>query len=137
MNFQENNLIEVPDYQKIWYKKNFSSFSLIDENMLISMEYDIMQNIFGYNVRYKSFQAESLDILECFHLSYTASKSSMNECYRLIKFMNGVYKEAIKKEFYEMANNLKIMLIDFNCIVENSNNNSKDCENLEYDKYFL
>jgi hypothetical protein len=111
---KNKKLLRVPDNQKIWYMKNYAFiYDLVKETELI--DYGMLQNnIFGVEDRFLEWHSDLNgivdDILENYILQY-------DKTVLIIKSLFACSEEAVKNEYFELTNNINLLLdVSLYCI---------------------
>ena len=112
-------LLDVPDYQKKWFKKNYNTIkNKIEETEF--MDYSMFENnLFGKDERFINYTADRNGLIEDFLENYIChEKKTLLLMDVLICFL----EDCKEFEYFEIAHNINLILMSFDCVLSVSLN---------------
>jgi hypothetical protein len=102
-------LVLVPKEQKDWFNKHHGFIS--DCNFPTDgAEFDMLKNnIFGNNDRFIDYNGNSQGLIDGFWMGYSAGGTSTSNTKYFIEIIISIMGEAIEMEYYEIAQNIKVV----------------------------
>ena len=114
-----DKLLPVPYNQKSWFIKNYDTIKLeVQETEDISYK-RLENNIFGINDRFLDWDSEKTGIDGLINEFVKNAYYDLDKTTFIIDCLNCAYEDSMDYQFYEMANNLNLILNAVCSTIEN------------------